>query len=133
MDEINAGICDGLRYDEIELMFKDEYLARANDKYYYRYPSGESYADLVLRLEPIIIELERQKNILVIGHQAILRAIVAYFTGVSQEQLPYVVIPLHTILELRPMAYGCEVIEHPIGIPAVNTHRERISIQSSSR
>ena len=31
---------------------------------------GESYRDLVVRLEPVIMELERQENILIIGHQA---------------------------------------------------------------
>jgi broad specificity phosphatase PhoE len=31
---------------------------------------GESYRDVVLRLEPVIMELERQENVLVVGHQA---------------------------------------------------------------
>ena len=30
---------------------------------------GESYRDVVVRLEPIIMELERQENILIVGHQ----------------------------------------------------------------
>lgn len=30
---------------------------------------GESYRDVVVRLEPVIMELERQENILIIGHQ----------------------------------------------------------------
>lgn len=30
---------------------------------------GESYRDVVLRLEPVIMELERQENVLVVGHQ----------------------------------------------------------------
>ena len=30
---------------------------------------GESYRDVVTRLEPVIMELERQENVLVIGHQ----------------------------------------------------------------
>ena len=45
----------------------------------YRYPRGESYEDLVARLEPVIMELERQENVLVIGHQAVLRCLLAYF------------------------------------------------------
>lgn len=48
---------------------------RDKDKFSYRYVGGESYKDLVLRLEPIIMELERQRSILIIGHQAVLRAI----------------------------------------------------------
>lgn len=33
---------------------------------------GESYRDVVVRLEPVIMELERQDNILIIGHQVCL-------------------------------------------------------------
>jgi len=33
----------------------------------------------VARLEPVIMELERQENILVICHQAVARCLLAYF------------------------------------------------------
>lgn len=39
----------------------------------------KSYEDLVHRLEPVIMELERQENVLVICHQAIMRCLLAYF------------------------------------------------------
>ena len=32
-------------------------------------PLLQSYSDLVVRLEPVIMEMERQTNIVVIGHQ----------------------------------------------------------------
>ena len=37
----------------------------------YRYPRGESYEDVVVRLEPVIIELERrdEKALLIVAHQ----------------------------------------------------------------
>lgn len=126
MDELYAGKCDGLTYKEIEEKYPDDLKARDADKYYYRYPDGgESYADLVIRLEPIMMELERNTNVLLIGHQAILRTIYAYFVGMNREDLPYVRIPLHTIIALKSTAYGCNVTFHPIGIPAVDTHREK--------
>lgn len=68
----------------------------------------QSYRDVVLRLEPVIMELERQENILIIGHQAILRCIYAYFLNRPPEELPYINIPLHTIIQLTPKAYGCD-------------------------
>lgn len=52
--------------------------------------------------------LERHENILIIGHQAILRCIYAYFMNYNHEDLPYINIPLHTVIELTPKAYGCE-------------------------
>jgi len=39
----------------------------------------QSYQDLVARLEPVIMELERQQNVLVICHQAVARCLLAYF------------------------------------------------------
>ena len=39
----------------------------------------QSYEDLVQRLEPVIMELERQENVLVICHQAVMRCLLAYF------------------------------------------------------
>ena len=41
--------------------------------------SLQSYEDLVQRLEPVIMELERQENVLVICHQAVMRCLLAYF------------------------------------------------------
>ncbi|VDK74705.1 unnamed protein product [Dibothriocephalus latus] len=38
-----------------------------------------SYEDLVARLEPVIMELERQSSIMVICHQAVARCLLAYF------------------------------------------------------
>lgn len=40
---------------------------------------SQSYEDLVQRLEPVIMELERQENVLVICHQAVMRCLLAYF------------------------------------------------------
>ena len=59
LDELDAGICDGLTYAEIATRHSEEFQSRARDKFRYRYPRGESYADVILRLEPLIIELER--------------------------------------------------------------------------
>lgn len=100
LDELDAGVCDSMTYEEIEKYYPEDYASRDEDKFNYRYRGGESYFDVVTRLEPVIMELERQENILIIGHQAILRALYAYFHALSQEDLPYIKIPLHTLLEL---------------------------------
>lgn len=85
LDELDAGVCDGMTYEEIEVSISEEpfcrvltvsqqeypedYANRDDDKFNYRYRGGESYRDVVVRLEPVIMELERQENILIIGHQ----------------------------------------------------------------
>lgn len=108
LDEIDAGICDGLTYEEVEAKFPDEFTHRALNKLAYRYPRGESYIDLIHRLEPVIFELERQRNpVLVIGHQAILRCLYAYFMDKEAHECPFLPIPMHTVIEIEPKAYGC--------------------------
>jgi 6-phosphofructo-2-kinase/fructose-2,6-biphosphatase 2 len=125
LDELDAGVCDGLTYDEIETQYPEDFYLRDSDKFHFRYRGGESYADLVLRLEPIIMEVERQENIMIIGHQAVLRAILAYFLNKPHDELPYLKIPLHMLIQLTPRAYGCQVTYYRVGIDAVDTYRGR--------
>ncbi|XP_040355829.1 6-phosphofructo-2-kinase/fructose-2,6-bisphosphatase isoform X5 [Ixodes scapularis] len=128
LNEIDAGICEEMTYEEIQEKFPEEFAARDQDKFHYRYPRGESYEDLVARLEPVIMELERQENVLVVAHQAVLRCLLAYFLDKNSEELPYLRVPLHGIIKLTPMAYGCEVKKFSVPIAAVDTHREKPSI-----
>jgi len=108
LDEIDAGVCDGMTYDEIRERMPEEYAARARDKLRYRYPMGESYQDVIQRLDRVIIELERHRNpVLVVAHQAVLRALYAYFVDLPPERCPHVSIPLDTVIQLTPKAYGC--------------------------
>uniref|UniRef100_A0A3Q2D3X6 6-phosphofructo-2-kinase/fructose-2,6-bisphosphatase 2 n=1 Tax=Cyprinodon variegatus TaxID=28743 RepID=A0A3Q2D3X6_CYPVA len=79
LNEIDAGVCEEMTYAMIEKKYPEEFAMRDQDKYHYRYPGGESYQDLVQRLEPVIMELERQGNVLVICHQAVMRCLLAYF------------------------------------------------------
>jgi broad specificity phosphatase PhoE len=107
LDEIHAGQCEGLTYTEIAARFPDEAAARQKDKLRYRYPQGESYLDVIRRLEPALIEIERQtEDVLVIGHQAINRALYGYFLGKELVEIPHLEMPLHTVIRLRPEGYG---------------------------
>ncbi|XP_032360566.1 6-phosphofructo-2-kinase/fructose-2,6-bisphosphatase 3 isoform X4 [Etheostoma spectabile] len=125
LNEIDAGMCEEMTYDEMKEKFPEEFALRDEDKYYYRYPAGESYQDLVQRVEPVIMDLERQENVLVICHQAVMRCLLAYFLDKSAEEMPYLKCPLHTVLKLTPVAYGCKVESISLNVEAVNTHRDR--------
>ena len=125
LDEIDAGVCDGMTYAEIAKVMPHEYEGRAVDKFRYRYPRGESYQDVIQRLEPVIFELERERApVLVIGHQAVLRALYAYMMDRPPHECPFVSIPLHTMLELEPTAYGCD--ERRIELPPAPASQEEI-------
>jgi len=107
LDEIDAGICDGLTYEEIRERMPEDFASRAKDKFRYRYPRGESYADVIQRLEPVIVELERQRSpVLLIAHQAVLRVLYGYLAGKPQDECPHLSIPLHTVIQLTPTENG---------------------------
>ncbi|MGH0123951.1 UNVERIFIED_CONTAM: hypothetical protein FKN15_015545 [Acipenser sinensis] len=119
------GVCEDMNYEEVKERYPEEFALRDQDKYYYRYPTGESYQDLVQRLEPVIMELERQENVVVVCHQAVMRCLLAYFLDKSADEMPYLKCPLHTVLKLTPVAYGCKVESIYLNVEAVNTHRDR--------
>lgn len=125
LDELDSGVCDGLTYAEIAQNYPEDFKARDDDKYNYRYLGGESYRDVVIRLEPIIMELERSENILIVTHQAVLRCIYAYFMGSPQDKSPWMEVPLHTLIKLTPRAYKTEEERMFANIPAVSTFREK--------
>ncbi|XP_058198817.1 6-phosphofructo-2-kinase/fructose-2,6-bisphosphatase isoform X1 [Rhododendron vialii] len=109
LDEINAGVCDGMTYEEIKKNMPEEYDSRKKDKLRYRYPRGESYLDVIQRLEPVIIELERQRApVVVISHQAVLRALYAYFADRPLKEIPHIEMPLHTIIEIQMGVTGVQ-------------------------
>jgi len=114
--EIEAGTCDSMTYEQIESQYPFEFEARMKNKLTYRYPQGESYKDVIKRLEPVIFELERAKRpILVIAHQAVLRCLYGYFMDEPLEKIPYLSINLHTIYKLSPTDYSTEVDRYTFG------------------
>ncbi|KAH8778532.1 6-phosphofructo-2-kinase-domain-containing protein [Diaporthe sp. PMI_573] len=123
LDELDAGVCDGMTYQEIKDQYPEDFEARDEDKYNYRYRGGESYRDVVIRLEPIIMELERSEDILIVTHQAVLRCIYAYFMKRDQEKSPWMHVPLHTLIKLTPRAYGTDEQRWDAKIAAVSTWR----------
>ncbi|KAB5546021.1 hypothetical protein PHYPO_G00067290 [Pangasianodon hypophthalmus] len=79
------------------------------------------------------MELERQENVLVVCHQAVMRCLLAYFLDKSADELPYLKCPLHTVLKLTPVAYGCKVESVFLNVEAVNTHRDRPASDEAER
>mmetsp|Transcript_31271 Transcript_31271/g.31808 ORF Transcript_31271/g.31808 Transcript_31271/m.31808 type:complete len:205 (-) Transcript_31271:218-832(-) len=108
LDELFAGACDGMTYEEIAQQFPEEWDRRKTDKLAYRYPRGESYLDVIARLEPMITEIERHSEpVVIVAHQGILRIIYAFYKGLTRSEAPHVSIPLNTIIKLTPTPYDC--------------------------
>ncbi|KAJ1986834.1 hypothetical protein GGI04_006164 [Coemansia thaxteri] len=114
---LNPGVCENLSLGEVREKFPSEYQSYLRDPYHHRYSLAESYHDVSVRLEPVILELEReQDDILIIAPESVLRCIYAYFApqGLPDSLIPTLAFPRSIFVELTPTAYGCN--ERRIGI-----------------
>jgi len=117
LDEIYAGEFEGLTYEEIRRREPKEASLRKIDKLGYRYPRGESYYDLITRLDTPIHRLETiQEPVLIISHQAVLRLVYAFLVGIPREQATNIEIPLHSVIEINIDGTGCRAeTRHQLG------------------
>ncbi|TFK64254.1 bifunctional 6-phosphofructo-2-kinase/fructose-2,6-bisphosphate 2-phosphatase [Pluteus cervinus] len=107
MSEINPGIWDGLTPDLVRKYYPEDWERFTKDPYAYRAPRAESYHDLSVRLEPILIELEReQEDLLIIGHASVIRCLLAYLIGLPASEIPAIEIARGDLLEVTPTSYG---------------------------
>ncbi len=79
-----------------------------------RYPGGESYLDLLTRVDPVVKEIRQLesegKHVLVVAHQATLRCVLAKLTGISEqdtESIPSIQMPLHSLVKVRVCVRVC--------------------------
>ncbi|KAF9110384.1 hypothetical protein BGX27_006436 [Mortierella sp. AM989] len=115
LSERNPGVCDQMTAEEIEQKYPNEMIRAQNDPYRHRFPRAESYYDLANRLEKVILELEREKNdVLIIAHESVLKCLYGYIFGLSERDIPSLEIPEGTLLELVPGAYKTEETRHVI-------------------
>ncbi|KAI0969817.1 6-phosphofructo-2-kinase-domain-containing protein [Xylaria arbuscula] len=109
MSQINPGVCERLSERAIRRLYPEEIEKHELDPYHHRYPRAESYHDLAVRLEPIILELEREQNdLVVIAHESVLRVLYAYLMHCSTRDIPKLTFPRDEIVEIMPAAYQNE-------------------------
>lgn len=111
LNELNAGIAEGMTYDEIRKKWPDQYAMRRAEKLNYRYPGagGESYLDVINRLRAVIVEVERMSDhVLLIVHRVVARVLLAYFLGLDRNDVAKLDVPLGMLYVLEPKPYGVE-------------------------
>jgi len=109
MSQINPGVCEKMSERAIRALYPEEVEKHELDPYHHRYPRAESYHDLAVRLEPIILELEREQNdLLIIAHESVLRVLYSYLMHCSTMDIPKLKFPRDEIIEIIPAAYQNE-------------------------
>lgn len=106
LDDLNAGDMAGLTFEEIATSQPSVYTARKQHKLLYRWPGlgGECYVDLISRLRPVILELERRKDhVLLVTHRAVVRVLLSYFLDLRRDDLAEMVIPKNWGFCLQPV------------------------------
>ncbi|KAJ1032531.1 hypothetical protein NDA16_000554 [Ustilago loliicola] len=125
LSEMNPGVVDGMSVEEVKQRFPDEYERKLREPYSHRFPRAESYHDLSVRLEPIIFELERTRNdVLIIGQSSVLRCLIAYLQGLQPHEIPSIQVREGQLIEILPQAYGVKTEVHEFWDP-VARRKER--------
>ncbi len=126
MSQLNPGVCEKMSERRIRADYPKEVAKHEADPYHHRYPRAEvsyleirsfpqvliipkSYHDLAVRLEPIILELEREHNdLLIIAHESVLRVLHGYLMACNATDIPKLSFPRNEIIEIIPASYNNE-------------------------
>jgi broad specificity phosphatase PhoE len=124
--ELSYGVLEGRTARDSE--FARLWAERKRDPLQFRAPGGETYAELALRVGSFVDEIRRRfptGTVLVVGHRATNRTLLALLLGIPLEESLRFKHKHETVLEIRPgMDPAC--IEHryaPVA-PAAHRHAE---------
>ncbi|KAL7270232.1 hypothetical protein RUND412_007062 [Rhizina undulata] len=115
MSQLNPGDTENMSDEGIKQTHPEDWARHQSDPYHHRYPRGESYHDLAVRLEPIILELEREKNdLLIIAHESVLSVLYGYLMACSTNDISSLKFPRNEIVEIIPESYNNKAKRIPI-------------------
>lgn len=115
LTQLNPGAADGLTDEEILKEYPEEFEAHKENPYHHRYPRAESYHDVAVRLEPLIMEMERfEGNLLIIAHESVLCVLYGYLMACTVNDIPFLKFPKNEIVEITPGAYYNSATRIPI-------------------
>ncbi|MFN0022373.1 MAG: histidine phosphatase family protein [Parvularculaceae bacterium] len=96
--EIDLGAWNGRTYDEIAAEDPGVHERRATEKWSFRAPGGESYADAAARVREFLTTLKRPA--VIAGHGASGRIARAYLLGLKPSRAPHLPSPQDQVFEI---------------------------------
>jgi len=137
LSQLNPGVCEKMSEEELRAEYPDEVAKHEVDPYHHRYPRAEvrfllikfylhltypqSYHDVAVRMEPVILELEREKNdVLIIAHESVLRVLYGYLMACDAMDIPKLRFPRNEIIEVceAHLFNKCSLLTHMQIVPA---------------
>ncbi|KAK2719898.1 hypothetical protein QYM36_005394 [Artemia franciscana] len=122
LNKMNWCEFDEATYVETKFPFPQDLTTKTGYRYQHDFTNGETYDDIIKRLEAVILQIEHEGNILVISHQKVLQCILAYFLDYSRNEIPNIQVPQNTLFKLTLSGYDYNLEHIPFDIPTIDTH-----------
>jgi broad specificity phosphatase PhoE/predicted kinase len=107
LNNLDTGICHGMTSGQVQELMPEEFAAFQRAPFRYRVPGGESYADLVKRLAPFVLHMERTTApMLIVSHMSVLQILRGYMMNKSWEEIPETPFPAGALVQYTPNQYG---------------------------
>ena len=111
LKQMHPGVVADMTDEEIKEKYPEEYQEYLKDPYHYRFTRAESYHDLAIRMEPLLLEIEHMsQNILIIAHDSTLRVLYGYFMACTSSEVPYLEFTREFLTEISFSPF-CNTVE----------------------
>lgn len=115
LSQKNPGVVGAMNDEEIRKTFPSEYELFLADPYHHRFSRAELYHDLAIKIEPLILEMERMSgDILIIADESVLRVFHGYLMACSCYDIPWLEFCTNEIVEVKFNAYSNTARRIPI-------------------
>lgn len=115
LKQLHPGAIADMTVKEIQEKYPKEYKESLKDTYHYRFTRAESYHDLAVRMEPLLLEMEHMhKDILIIAHESTLRVLYGYFMACTSLEVPLLEFSRNQLVEISFNPFFNEVTRIPI-------------------
>eukprot|EP00977_Amphora_coffeiformis_P027936 scaffold34666_cov158-Amphora_coffeaeformis.AAC.5 len=107
LNPIDKGDYAGMEMEDIKSEDPLLFSQLQADSFSTRFPGGESYHDLIRRLNTVVIDVEQQVvPVLVVSHVSILQCLMAYFRNTPVKTCMTAEVPMHTVIKFEPARGG---------------------------
>ena len=134
LNPIDKGDFAGMEIEDIKHEDPFFFSQLQADTFSTRFPGGESYHDLIRRLNSVVIDVEQQVvPVLVVSHVSILQCLMAYFRNTNVKNCMTIEVPMHTVMKFEPArGGGWQESWHPLQSEPVSPEKRMVVVPSES-